>query len=345
MSRRLLSLAGCLLALLVLASTASAAAKKPDLTVMSRNLYLGADIIKLVGAPDLAGEEQQVNALYETVQATNYPERVKRLAQEIADNKPDLIGLQEVSRYYRTPEGAATDAPATVVLYDWMALLQAQLKQLKQPYKVVQEQTELDITTPSAAGYGLRLKLGNAVMVRTGKGAKVGKVKGLSGEFTDQLHVSIPSGPVDLHRGYAGLDGVVAGKKFRFLAPHAEAYSAAAANGQFKQLLAGPAKSKKLPTIIAGDFNSDPADPGDDNAYNTVIGAGYVDTGKRAATCCQNETVNNPVSELKTWIDHIVVRPRAKVLRTHVFGNQVSDMISGLWPSDHAGVVATIRLR
>jgi endonuclease/exonuclease/phosphatase family metal-dependent hydrolase len=182
-------------------------------------------------------------------------------------------------------------------------------------------------------------------LVRTGKGAKVAKIKGLSGEFTDQLKVSIPSGPVDLHRGYAGLDGVVAGQRFRFLAPHAEAYSAAAANGQFKQLLAGPAKSKKLPTIIAGDFNSDPADPGDDNAYNTVIGAGYVDTGKRAATCCQNETVNNPVSELKTWIDHIVVRPRAKVLRTHVFGNTVSDMIGGLWPSDHAGVVATIRLR
>jgi hypothetical protein len=157
MSRRLLSLAGCLLALLVLASAASAAAKKADLTVMSRNLYLGADIIKLVSAPDLAGEEQQVNALYETVQATNYPERVKRMAQEIARNKPDLVGLQEVARYYRTPEGAPAGTAATVVLYDWLALLQAQLKQLKQPYKVVSEQTELDITTPSSAGYGLRL--------------------------------------------------------------------------------------------------------------------------------------------------------------------------------------------
>lgn len=344
MSRRLLLLAGCVLALLVAATSASAAAKKLDLTVMSRNLYLGADIIKLVSASDLAGEQQQVNALYETVQATNYPVRVQALAREIARTRPDVIGLQEVARYFRTPDGAP-DAPATTPLYDWMTLLQTQLKQLKQPYRVAAEQTELDITVPSSAGYGLRLKLGNAVLVRTGKGARVRHVKPLSGEFANQLHVTIPSGPVDLHRGYAGLDGVVAGRAFRFLDPHAEAYSAAAANGQFKELLAGPARSRTRPTIIAGDFNSDPADPGADNAYNTVIAAGFVDTGKRVATCCQNELVNNPTSELKTWIDHIVVRPRMRVLRTSVFGNRESDRIQGLWPSDHAGVVATIRLR
>jgi endonuclease/exonuclease/phosphatase family metal-dependent hydrolase len=344
MSRRLLSLAACLLALLAFASAASAAAKKPDLTIMSRNLYLGADIIKLVGASDLAGEQQQVNALYETVQATNYPLRVKALAREIARARPDVIGLQEVARYYRTAQGAP-DGPATTVLYDWLALLRTQLKRLKQPYRVVSQQTEMDITVPSSAGYGLRLKLGNAVLVRTGKGTHIRRIKPLSGEFADQLHVTIPSGPVDLHRGYAGLDGVVAGTRFRFLDPHAEAYSAAAANGQFQELLAGPARSRRVPTIIAGDFNSDPADPGPDNAYNTVIAAGFVDTGKRVATCCQNETVNNPTSELKTWIDHIVVRPRMRVLRASVFGNRESDRIGGLWPSDHAGVVATIRLR
>ena len=343
MSRRLLSLAGCLLAVLAVASTASAAAQKPDLTIMSRNLYLGADIIKLVGAPDLATEQQQVNALFETVQATNYPVRVKALAQEIVRTKPDVIGLQEVSRYLRTPEGSPT-GPATTVMYDWLGLLQAELRRLKQHYRVASEQTELDITVPSSAGYGLRLQLGNAVLVRAGKGARVSRVKPLSGDFTDQLRVTIPSGAVELKRGYAGIDGVVAGKRFRFLDPHAEAYSPAAANGQFKQLLAGPAKSRTLPTIIAGDFNSDPADPGEDNAYNTVIAAGFVDTAKRVATCCQNETVNNPSSELKTWIDHIVVRPRMKVLRTTVVGQRESDRIQGLWPSDHAGVVATIRL-
>ncbi len=99
-----------------------------------------------------------------------------------------------------------------------------------------------------------------------------------------------------------------------------------------------------MPVIIAGDFNSDPKEkpPG---GYATVLKAGFKDTGKRHATCCQNALVDNKKSELKTWIDHIVVRPAAKVLKTYVFGNKSSDRIGGLWPSDHAGVVAYLRLK
>ncbi len=346
-SRRVVPLAAsCLLVALLGPTAAVAGAKatpKPDVSVMSRNLYLGADIIKLVSAPDVAGEKVQVAALHRTVDQTNFPRRAKALAREIAATKPDVVGLQEVARYYRSADATPGQA-ATRPLYDWLTLLQRQLKAQRQSYKVAAEQTELDITVPSAEGYGLRLKLGNAVLVRTGKHARISGVKKLSGLFKDQLQVGLPSGKVELHRGYAGIDGRVAGRKFRFLDPHAEAYSPAAAKGQFQQLMKGAAKSRSLPTIIAGDFNSDPADA-EPNAYRAIIGAGFVDTGRRAATCCQNETVNNPRSELKTWIDHIVVRPRAKVLSTRVFGNRPSDRIRGLWPSDHAGVIATIRLK
>jgi endonuclease/exonuclease/phosphatase family metal-dependent hydrolase len=351
MSRRLPSLVGCALVALslgsaaVTAAPAAAAPARPDVTIMSRNLYLGADIIKLATAPDVAGEQQQVQLLHQIVDRTNFPLRAQALAGEIAATRPDVIGLQEVARYYRTPDGAPAGAPATQPLYDWISILQGELGRRGQHYRVVVEQTELDITVPSAEGFGLRLKLGNAVLVRTGKGARVSRVRGLSGQFAHQLQVTLPDQSVALHRGYAGLDGVVGGLRFRFLAPHAEAYSDAAANGQFQELLAGPARSRTRPTIIAGDFNSDPADPGADNAYKTVIAAGFTDTGRRVATCCQNETVDNPTSELKTWIDHIVVRPRATVLSSRVFGNRTSDVIGGLWPSDHAGVVATIRLR
>jgi len=346
-SRRVAPLAVACLLVALLGPTAAVAdaktAPRPDVSVMSRNLYLGADIIKLVGAADLAGEKVQVAALRTTLDRTNFPVRAKALAAEIAATKPDVVGLQEVARYYRSADATPGQA-ATRPVYDWMTLLQTQLKAKRQPYRVAAEQTELDITVPSAAGYGLRLKLGNAVLVRTGTGARISGVKRLSGLFKDQLQVQLPSGKVGLHRGYAGIDGKVAGRKFRFLDPHAEAYSAAAAKGQFQQLLRGAAKSRSLPTIIAGDFNSDPADA-EPNAYRAVVGAGFVDTGGRAATCCQNETLSNPLSQLKTWIDHIVVRPRATVLSTRIFGNRPRDRIRGLWPSDHAGVIATIRLK
>jgi hypothetical protein len=40
---------------------------------MSRNLYLGADIIKLASAPDVAAEKRNVATLYKTVRHTDFP--------------------------------------------------------------------------------------------------------------------------------------------------------------------------------------------------------------------------------------------------------------------------------
>ena len=200
---------------------------------------------------------------------------------------------------------------------------------------------------PSDDGYDLRLTLGNAVLIRTGKTAKVHLVKGLKGVFTDQISVPLKDGQtVKLNRGYAGLDGKVAGRKFRFLAPHGEAYSDAVTTKQFKQLLKTAARSRKVPTIIAGDFNSDPGASGARaGGYKATIDGGFHDTGTRAGTCCQDENLLNSTSKLSQWIDHIVVRPRATVLSRRVVGNRAADRIGGLWPSDHAGVVARIRLR
>ena len=320
---------------LALIPAAAQAKSHADVTVMSRNLYLGADIIQLATATDEASMEQKVQQLYGTVQQTNFPVRAKRIAQEIKKTKPDAIAIQEVARYYQDGK----------IAHDWMKLLQGQLKKAGQHYRQVSREDEIDVSARSAAGYNLRLVLGNAVLVRTGKHTRIKHIRDVHGVFKAQISVPLASGTiVNLKRGYAGMDGRIAGKKFRFLAPHAEAYSADVAGQQFAELLAGPAKSKKLPTIIAGDFNSDPADASAEG-YNNVIAAGFKDTGKRAATCCQDENLLNPVSKLNQWIDHIVVRPRAKVLWSKIVGNTASDRISGLWPSDHAGVVAKLRLR
>jgi endonuclease/exonuclease/phosphatase family metal-dependent hydrolase len=326
--------AGAALALALIPAAAQAK-PKPDLTVMSRNLYLGAEIIKLATATDEASIERKAQELYATVQQTNFPVRAKRIAQEIKKTKPDAIAVQEVARYYQDGKSS----------YDWMKLLQGQLKKAGQHYRQVSREDEIDVTIRSAAGYDLRLVLGNAVLVRSGKGARISHIRGLHGVFKAQISVPLANGTaVHLERGYAGMDGKVAGKRFRFLDPHAEAYSADVAGQQFAELLAGPAKSKRTPTIIAGDFNSDPADASA-AGYNNVIAAGFTDTGRRAATCCQDENLLNPVSKLDQWIDHIVVRPKAKVLWSKIVGNRPSDRIDGLWPSDHAGVVAKLRLR
>jgi endonuclease/exonuclease/phosphatase family metal-dependent hydrolase len=339
------------LALLVIAAVApqaaDAAKAKPDVTVMSRNLYLGADIIKLASAQTVDDEMTQAQALHKTVDQTNFPVRAKAIAAEVAKNKPDVIGLQEVARFYKGADGVHDGVKdANIPLYDFLASLQKEIKAKGASYRVVSEQDWLDVEVPSADGYDLRLKMANVVLARKGKGTHVKVTKPVKGVFTDQLTVPLASGGVKLSRGYAGMDGVVAGKKFRFIDPHAEAYSDDIATKQFKELLKTGAKSKKLTTIIAGDFNSDPTAAGAKaGGYNAVIAAGFKDTSGRQNTCCQDETVNNPVSKLSQWIDHIVVRPKAKVLKRVIVGNKVSDMIQGLWPSDHAGIIAKLQLK
>jgi endonuclease/exonuclease/phosphatase family metal-dependent hydrolase len=330
----------------VVPATTQAATAQPDVTVMSRNLYLGADIIKLASATSLDDEMAKAAALHKDVDQTNFPVRAKAIAAEIKKQKPDIVGLQEVARFYKGADGVHDSTTnADVVLYDWLKILQTEIKKAGLSYKVVSDQTELDVEVPSAEGYDLRLKLGNAVLLKSGKGTTVKFKKAVSGTFKSQLSVPLKDQTVKLQRGYAGMDGVVGGKKFRFIDPHAEAYSDDAAKGQFEELLKTGAKNKKVTTIMAGDFNSDPTQQGANaGPYNTVIDGGFIDTGKFAKTCCQDELLDNTSSKLATWIDHIVARPKVKVLKSTVFGNKASDRIGDLWPSDHAGVVAKLRI-
>ena len=89
-----------LLALLSLVSTApTASASEPyQVTVMSRNLYLGADVgVALDLIPDFPAAAQ---FMWDQVKATDFSKRVTKLAGEAAQDKPDLIGIQEATTWY-----------------------------------------------------------------------------------------------------------------------------------------------------------------------------------------------------------------------------------------------------
>ena len=94
---------------------ASAAKKKdkdPTLKVMTRNIYLGGNIFLPIGAPDRATFESKTQELWNQIQFTNFPARAKLLANEVKKTKPDLIGLQEVAIWRRSPNGVK-DGSAT----------------------------------------------------------------------------------------------------------------------------------------------------------------------------------------------------------------------------------------
>ena len=66
----------------------------PTLKVMTRNIYLGGDIFRPIGAPDLAEFQRRAGELWREVQTTDFPFRSKLITREIKRTRPDLIGLQ-----------------------------------------------------------------------------------------------------------------------------------------------------------------------------------------------------------------------------------------------------------
>ena len=95
--------------------------------VMTRNLYLGADLGPAIAAPDLASFVAATGGVLRQTTATNFPVRAKGLAAEILDVEPDLVGLQEVALWRTGPASIAPllGAPRTAatVRYDFLQLL------------------------------------------------------------------------------------------------------------------------------------------------------------------------------------------------------------------------------
>ena len=124
----------------VLVSTAEAApdanqGKGQGVTVMTRNLYLGADINRPIQAAldaqpggALAVLLALGHATHEAraiVDATDFDIRSELLAAEIADHRPDLVGLQEVAWWRRGAlELNAVGVPnAQTTDYDFLQML------------------------------------------------------------------------------------------------------------------------------------------------------------------------------------------------------------------------------
>ncbi|HZI91225.1 MAG TPA: endonuclease/exonuclease/phosphatase family protein [Thermoleophilaceae bacterium] len=364
MSRRLpqhlgLAVVAALLAALMVVPAAVAKkprAKTPALKVMTRNIYLGGNIFLPIGARDRAEFEQKTTELWQQIQSTNFPARAKLLAAEIKKTGPDLVGLQEVALWRRSPNGVKDDSatPSTIVVYDFLKILRRELKArgLRYSVPVVQQEADIEAATQQ---YDVRLTMRDAILVKRKKnGVRVRRKR--SKQFKAEIAVPTQGGTFTSNRGWTYVDASFAGRKFRFLNTHLEAFAEAPRVAQAKELVAkgGPARSK-TPVILVGDLNSDAqnltgASP---VAYRTLRRFGFRDTWNqiqiksRGFSCCLRDPLlkDPPPFPGDHRIDHTLVKPRIKGTRAVIVGRDASQRTrGGLWPSDHAGVVTTLRL-
>src|SRR3954451_18992134 len=216
---------------------AAASAKKQDLKVMTRNVYLGADLIPLAAAPNRDAFEQAAAQRFQPVARNAFPPRAKALAREIAKVKPDIVGVQEATTWRRGSDGVkdGSATPAQQIIYDSTEELLKALRAAGAPYHEAVGRDWFDFEAPSSLGYDIRITQRDVVLVRNKSKVKVSKT--FRGGFKTFLSVPTQAGSAQERRGWVGLDGTLAKHKFRFVPPHLEAYSAAIAEKQMKELL------------------------------------------------------------------------------------------------------------
>ena len=319
------------------------------ITVLSRNMYVGANVdIVIGGAPDQI--PVLVAQAYQELLATNYPLRAELLADEIARTRPHVVGLQEVS-LIRRHDG--TDFPnppsATDTVVDFMSTLMEALEARGLDYRLVKTvqntDVELPMVTSTAPTFAdVRLTDYDAILAR----GDVTTANEVGVNFATVMPV--PGTPIVVERGFVAVDATVRGRTYRVVNAHLESAHPQVRLGQAVELvqyLAGETR----PIIAVGDFNSDAVTG--EQTYQFLLSQGYADAWQardggptQALTCCQASDLSNTTSMLDERLDLVLSRnlPTAAVL-ADVIGDDPSERVGGLWPSDHAGVVARFPIR
>jgi endonuclease/exonuclease/phosphatase family metal-dependent hydrolase len=321
----------------------------PPVTVMTRNLYLGSELGGLFDAGDLGALVAATSEVWANVLASDFPSRAEVLAAEVADHRPLLIGLQEVSRF--TAEGAGGS-----ITIDFLDILLGALEDAGLHYRAVAVapafEGSLPAIDPNLGFVTATLLDRDVILVRTDvPPAQLTVLDEQVGLFDAALELPVLGAPLRIDRGWGYVDVRVRNRAFRFVNSHFEAFDP----GEFirvqqaQELLDGPLDTD-LPVVLLGDFNSNANAGG--RAYGILTGPGgfedvwsLTSPGEPGLTCCHDADLRNEEVGLRSRIDLILVRGGVRAREAHVIGiDPALRTPGGLWPSDHAGVVARVML-
>lgn len=327
------------------------------ITVMTWNVYVGTDVDAVLAAENPEQVPQLVAEAFQTLLATNFAERARAMAAQIAKWQPHLVGLQEISVIRIQSPGDTIiggTVPATEVRFDYLKILLDALRDRGLNYRVAGQVQNADVEVPMVVNLNplafddVRLTDFDVVLARSD--VKISRVTTANYAATlpvESLGIKIP-------RGYVAVDATIGGKTYRFVNTHLEPGFIPVQMAQAEELVV-TLQDEGLPVILVGDLNT----PAPDGTTYQFLGAqGYVDMWGRnlehvssGFTCCHDADLSNPTVNLEKRIDLILVRnppvPQAKSavgsVQATVVGDELSNRTtSGLWPSDHAGVVAQL---
>jgi len=406
---RLISL--LVLSLLLAVSSAAQAddkSRKPKIKVVTYNLYVGADIFRVFDPPP-CGVPQAVSDIHRIIQENNFPERAEAIADQIMEQEPHVIGLQEVSKISTqfpgnslAPDGSGIEllgvdpetgfplftfkADADDVEFDYLVLLLEALADRGLDYVVIEaaSPTNADVEFPAIDFDGscnpmsfpedVRLTDRDVILVRADLPVNFAFQKNFQFNAPIQLPTFLPTpaGPVqaiymtEFTRGWGAVNLTIKDQSYSVINTHLEVGDKTLPPNEGLNLVQAAQALEvgsvgidvfvddlPAPRILVGDINSSPysgtiTDPRP--AYSILTVFFEMDDVWNPAvpgfTCCQWETLNNPVSALDERIDVVLAHFGDLVpdkIKADVLGEELDDKsASGLWPSDHAGVGAKL---
>jgi hypothetical protein len=345
--------------------------KDPNsLVVMTRNVYVGGYIDRIMQEPNPSLIPFRVAESFQEVLLNNFYYRAEAIADEISSGQPHLVGLQEISTMYRQSPGDylfGNPNQANDLVFDYLQILMDALAARGLEYEVSGIILNFDIEMPMFAGtnpYDLShyddMRLLDFDVVLNRKDVAVSNV-------TEQNYqYFIPFSGIPIKRGFVALDAGVGHKMYKFVSTHLESADVPIGDSTIRRLqaeeLMGYLSNVTLPIIVVGDLNTEAPDGA---AYQDFMANGYIDAWTRNLTRPEipgftfghEPLLRNNEVNLTKRIDLILVKSHVDENGVHnigpvfayVVGDELSDRIlfpdeTYVWPSDHAGVIALLRI-
>lgn len=326
------------------------------LRVLTRNIYYGADLGPAIGAVNSGDPDAIVAAVTQVradLEATEFPLRAQALALEIEQQQPDLVGLQEAALWrVQSPSDTFTadPTPAADVAYDFVALLVQALADRGLSYDVVVISEGFDVEFPYVDANlelaDLRLTDREVILAR-GDLAERGFALENAQAGTFGTNLELANG-FEALRGWAAVDVREGARRLRFVTTHLEAEVPEIRNVQAEELAFGPLMVD-FDIVLVGDMNDDALAPDADGAYGWFASLGLRDAWLEAptqgvgATCCFDALLADASAPLTERLDLVLVRGGLSAVAAQVLGAHPAARVGGLWPSDHAGLAATLQ--
>jgi endonuclease/exonuclease/phosphatase family metal-dependent hydrolase len=323
-------------------------------TVMTRNMYIGADVDAAMAAlanSDPSDDPPALFAALQTLQHTDLAARVQALAGEIAGNRPQVVAIQEAYELFVDQSLLQMfGLSGGSIQVDYLQALQAELGARGLHYTVAGRNTTTDATV---AGGAVHIVDHDALLVDADHVTLQGEP--IANVFQANIGEVAPG--VSLQRGYVAAQATVDGISMLLVTSHLESGQSAEIVGlRYYQALELAQVIGTAPRVVLlGDLNGVAGSA----MYQVLAGAGLVDTWaalrprEAGLTCCHSYDLSNRKPAFYERIDYVWTRGfsgpagrvNGEITRTGMLPrDRVNGAFGLIWPSDHAGLVATFVL-